>query len=708
MISFNQIGFLPSTNIVFGDSAEGRFTYSTGFYYSVGISNDIVNMPSISLNTSMVNANLPSVGSQNNVIESDGFNLYYNPLANSKRHRLSYLDDLNKPINLRYGNYSENSYNSNTNYRTPSIKGSVNFFTGSTLNLSIINNGNSATLNSGQGLTDGSILVGNQYLFFENGINPKTQVSRVVNYTGLTIELDPPMKINATFLTRPQDSLYWDISEKIIDTNFTGTSFKDCVSDGINLWLLPSDTENFIYKVNTLIDKVEKISLNVSNTIQLILADNFLYVITSTNIFYKINVHSHQITTHKLVDSILSLETTTYLDVEITQAIVVGSHLYLFGLKDPVVGLEHTRFVIIKVSLSNSIDNVFQDLIPTTYVVIDNLPILYTQQVIYDKSKSNVFSVFGTVYDALNNIQVMKLYEISLDLLDGTRNYLVSPVDFDYNIKVKNVWTSNDLIYSFYNGKIEKVIYDGKYFHILKNNSIVVESLDTYYEYVVLDALSYQEIYKASTNNFGIPFIYQASLVHTGDYILFMYKDVSTNTNYLSGRVFDPNQLIENPSSFLTNNFVLPSDHYEVKLSSILNSFKLFYMDGELYVWGGRYIQKGKLPEYRTNKSQVKNDLNKTYIEKGIVKKGKEISSDYIIRENDNILLVNTNTPITLTLPDPLKCKYQEFVIKDNLGTANNHNITIVGNIEDVISLILNTKWSKVTLYSNGSSWRII
>ena len=141
MISFNQIGFLPSTNIVFGDSAEGRFTYSTGFYYSVGISNDIVNMPSISLNTSMVNANLPSVGSQNNVIESDGFNLYYNPLANSKRHRLSYLDDLNKPINLRYGNYSENSYNSNTNYRTPSIKGSVNFFTGSTLNLSIINNG---------------------------------------------------------------------------------------------------------------------------------------------------------------------------------------------------------------------------------------------------------------------------------------------------------------------------------------------------------------------------------------------------------------------------------------------------------------------------------------------------------------------------------------------------------------------------------------
>jgi hypothetical protein len=54
------------------------------------------------------------------------------------------------------------------------------------------------------------------------------------------------------------------------------------------------------------------------------------------------------------------------------------------------------------------------------------------------------------------------------------------------------------------------------------------------------------------------------------------------------------------------------------------------------------------------------------------------------------------------------KCQYQEFILKDNLGTANSNPIVITGTIDGSTTFSINTDYASITLVSNGTEWRAI
>jgi hypothetical protein len=85
----------------------------------------------------------------------------------------------------------------------------------------------------------------------------------------------------------------------------------------------------------------------------------------------------------------------------------------------------------------------------------------------------------------------------------------------------------------------------------------------------------------------------------------------------------------------------------------------------------------------------------------------REITENAILSSNDSILGVQTTAPITITLPlASTLANGQHFVIKDELGGAESHPVTIEitgGNtIDGESSIVLDSPYSAVNLYTNG------
>ena len=96
----------------------------------------------------------------------------------------------------------------------------------------------------------------------------------------------------------------------------------------------------------------------------------------------------------------------------------------------------------------------------------------------------------------------------------------------------------------------------------------------------------------------------------------------------------------------------------------------------------------------------------------GIAYKRITKTADYQIQEYDYLIGVLTGDQsvtgsLTMTLPDANICEVgQNFIIKDESGNANNHNIIIKTNDFDTIdglsSIILQSPYSSVNIYTNG------
>ena len=86
----------------------------------------------------------------------------------------------------------------------------------------------------------------------------------------------------------------------------------------------------------------------------------------------------------------------------------------------------------------------------------------------------------------------------------------------------------------------------------------------------------------------------------------------------------------------------------------------------------------------------------------------KTVQENTNITLNDEIILVNTTTAVTLTLPDVTTAQSKLFIIKNiNTGT-----VTIqpsgTATIDDSPNFILNTKNQSVTIVSDKNNWYII
>ena len=88
----------------------------------------------------------------------------------------------------------------------------------------------------------------------------------------------------------------------------------------------------------------------------------------------------------------------------------------------------------------------------------------------------------------------------------------------------------------------------------------------------------------------------------------------------------------------------------------------------------------------------------------------KTVDDDYTIREVDYLIGVQSNSltaSVTLTLPDADNLlNGQTYVIKDEGGNVNTHNIVIVAQVGDTIdgqnSIILESSYASIQLYCNG------
>tara|TARA_R110002020_G_scaffold250005_1_gene464100 strand:- start:744 stop:1784 length:1041 start_codon:yes stop_codon:yes gene_type:complete len=95
----------------------------------------------------------------------------------------------------------------------------------------------------------------------------------------------------------------------------------------------------------------------------------------------------------------------------------------------------------------------------------------------------------------------------------------------------------------------------------------------------------------------------------------------------------------------------------------------------------------------------------------GIAYKRRVVSWDYTITKMDYIVCVQTNTltsSVTLTLPSADACTNgQTFVIKDEGGAANTHEIEVQCAGSDVIdglnSVLLRSPYAAIQLYCNGA-----
>jgi hypothetical protein len=86
----------------------------------------------------------------------------------------------------------------------------------------------------------------------------------------------------------------------------------------------------------------------------------------------------------------------------------------------------------------------------------------------------------------------------------------------------------------------------------------------------------------------------------------------------------------------------------------------------------------------------------------------KTVQENTNITLNDEIILVNTTTAVTLTLPDVTTAQSKLFVIKNiNTGTVTIQPSGTV-TIDDSPNFILNTKNQSVTIVSDKNNWYII
>lgn len=88
------------------------------------------------------------------------------------------------------------------------------------------------------------------------------------------------------------------------------------------------------------------------------------------------------------------------------------------------------------------------------------------------------------------------------------------------------------------------------------------------------------------------------------------------------------------------------------------------------------------------------------------------VSGDYSILSADYLLGVSTAAPRTLTLPSAATVGVGKiYVIKDETGTAATNNITIATTggqtIDGSASVIINTNYAAVSVYTDGTNWFI-
>lgn len=77
-----------------------------------------------------------------------------------------------------------------------------------------------------------------------------------------------------------------------------------------------------------------------------------------------------------------------------------------------------------------------------------------------------------------------------------------------------------------------------------------------------------------------------------------------------------------------------------------------------------------------------------------------------VITANDYIVAYTSLTASrTLTLPAPVSGIFQQFIIKDESGSAGTFSIVVSGTIDGATNKAINTNYGDIRIYTNGVAW---
>lgn len=87
-------------------------------------------------------------------------------------------------------------------------------------------------------------------------------------------------------------------------------------------------------------------------------------------------------------------------------------------------------------------------------------------------------------------------------------------------------------------------------------------------------------------------------------------------------------------------------------------------------------------------------------------------TSAYTVTSQDYIILVNTGSAVTITLPTAVGIRGKQYIIKDYTGTANSNNITIATTggqtIDGAAGSTISTNYGKLYVVSNNVNWSVL
>lgn len=269
-----------------------------------------------------------TVGSLKTVPVSGGFeydgNRWYGTLNSTIRKTMAFLDDI--PYYPRtieyYGKRSNNigkSYNNGDGYSGNCANYSLN-----------LSNNVSGTKTASNQFTRSSGTYGvdvwkDKYLLLQNGTN--SQILKAKSNTTTVITFYEDILFSPTTLVELSSQPSYVTADKYIDTTFSGTTFKDACFDGVNLWLIPEDTEQNVYKVNMFTYEVTKISYTqqFNSWVCLVFDGNHIWCINQIGQSHmKINILTNEKTF--VSNSVQGLKT----------AIFDGRYIWCFGLNSQV------------------------------------------------------------------------------------------------------------------------------------------------------------------------------------------------------------------------------------------------------------------------------------------------------------------------------------------------------------------------------------
>jgi hypothetical protein len=172
-----------------------------------------------------------------------------------------------------------------------------------------------------------------------------------------------------------------------------------------------------------------------------------------------------------------------------------------------------------------------------------------------------------------------------------------------------------------------------------------------------------------------------------------VYSNVRARLDILESRINNPNL----PSPTVDNPFIIGNTGVMVLVGA--GAPVLSANQGSIYLRTDGYHYAGFYTYQNTGWKALKSiNYNVT-----------NVSANYTIVEEDEVISVDSSSAINITLPSS-PIKGQNYVIKDSTGNASVNNVTVLGganNIDSSTTYVISSNYASINVIYDGGKWLV-